>query len=193
MTKAELRARIRPLTAALAPAEQVARSEAACRLLAALPEFTGARSIFLFLSIADEPGTESLIHAALAAGKRVAAPRTDWPARTMTPIELSSVDDVSLADRGLLEPRGDLVVAIETIDLVIVPGVAFDRFGRRLGRGGGFYDRFLAHPWLRAVRCGLAFHEQLVEEVPAEQHDASIDLLVTDAGVLRFSQGYRHA
>jgi len=193
MTKPELRIRMKSIVGAITPTDRTARSDAACRVLIDLPEFARAQAILLFLSIVGEPNTDALVDAAFAADKRVAAPRTNWHARTMVPIELESIDDVVLTDRGIREPRGDTTMPVEQIDLVIVPGVAFDHGGRRLGRGGGFYDRFLAHPRLNALRCGLAFAEQLIEEVPAEPHDATLNLLVTDAGVLRFSQGYRNA
>jgi 5-formyltetrahydrofolate cyclo-ligase len=77
---------------------------------------------------------------------------------------------------------------VADIDLVVLPGLGFDPFGNRLGRGRGFYDRFLAHRDYRAVSCGLALEEQFVESVPVGPHDMPIDMLVTDKNVRRFGR-----
>jgi 5-formyltetrahydrofolate cyclo-ligase len=76
-------------------------------------------------------------------------------------------------------------VEIERIDLVIVPALAFDRAGNRLGRGGGFYDRFLARPGLGASKIGLAFDEQIVDTIPVGPNDIPVDIVVTDKEIIR--------
>ena len=96
------------------------------------------------------------------------------------------LEEGMIVNQGIREPAGGEAWPIEQIDLVVVPALAYDRSGNRLGRGGGFYDRFLAQPALRAVRCGLAFSKQVVQELPVGPNDHPVDLLVTDAEVLRF-------
>lgn len=85
---------------------------------------------------------------------------------------------------GIQEPVEPVFAAANELDLIIVPGVAFDRAGRRIGRGGGFYDRLL--PQYRAVRAGICFDFQCLPDIPAEQHDIQMDFLVTETKILKF-------
>lgn len=84
---------------------------------------------------------------------------------------------------GIPEPA-ELVFAPKELDLIVVPGIAFDRSGNRIGRGGGFYDRLL--PQYRAIRAGVCFDFQWLENIPAETHDCQMDLLVTNTKILKF-------
>jgi len=72
--------------------------------------------------------------------------------------------------------------------LIITPGLAFDRTGNRLGRGGSYYDRFFEHKTLRAIKCGFAFDEQIVESIPTSEHDQPVDMLITDKEVIYFNK-----
>lgn len=82
-------------------------------------------------------------------------------------------------------------MAFEEIDLVVTPGLGFDREGNRLGRGGSYYDQFFANPELKARRCGFAFAEQLIGSVPVTEFDEPMDFLVTDEQVVYFDSGRR--
>jgi 5-formyltetrahydrofolate cyclo-ligase len=86
---------------------------------------------------------------------------------------------------GILEPAVPVFAAKDELDLIIVPGTAFDRAGRRIGRGGGFYDRLL--PQYRAVRAGICFDFQCLEAVPAEEHDIRMNFTVTETKILEFA------
>jgi 5-formyltetrahydrofolate cyclo-ligase len=132
--------------------------------------------------------TEPLVHAAWDAGKTVLAPKVYWKDHHMTPIAIHSLDE-GLAEGayGVREPIGGRPFDPEQIDMVIVPAVAYDRRGNRLGKGGGFYDRFLAAGALRARACGLAFDEQLLDALPVGPHDEPVGMVVTDTDVLRFT------
>ena len=77
---------------------------------------------------------------------------------------------------------------IEDIDFVVTPGLGFDRKGNRLGRGGGYFDRFFSNDTLRAVKCGICFSEQIVDEVPMDETDIPVDMLITDKEILIFNQ-----
>jgi 5-formyltetrahydrofolate cyclo-ligase len=87
---------------------------------------------------------------------------------------------------GLREPVAGAPIPISIIDLVVVPGLAFDKSGNRLGRGRGFYDRFLAHPEFTGLTSAFAFEEQFLPEIPVDPLDRSVDMLVTDKKVRRF-------
>lgn len=165
------------------------RSVRACRRLADQPEFKRAEVVMVFLSAAHEIDTSSLVLHAWEAGKRVLAPRISWEQRRMLPTEIRSLtDDISRGPLGMREPTSGPPIPVADIDLVLVPGLGFDRLGNRLGRGRGFYDRFLAHRDFRGVACGLALAEQFVDAVPAGPHDRSVGLLVTDKQVRRFGR-----
>jgi 5-formyltetrahydrofolate cyclo-ligase len=106
----------------------------------------------------------------------------------MLPIEIHSLtSDVHHGLLGVREPVEGMPVPVSDIDLVIVPGLGFDEHGNRLGRGRGFYDRFLSHRDFRAVACALAFEEQIVPAVPAGASDVRMHMLVTDQRVVRFA------
>ncbi len=105
----------------------------------------------------------------------------------MLPIQIDSLsDDLSESILGIREPADGMPIPLANIDMVIVPGLGFDTKGNRLGRGRGFYDRFLAHRDWAGVACGLALEDQVLDEVPVTDHDAKINMLVTDKAVRRF-------
>jgi 5-formyltetrahydrofolate cyclo-ligase len=137
----------------------------------------------LFLSMPDEIDATTAIHAAWGLGKTVVVPKVDWEHRTMVPVVLSSFDHLEVDRGSLRNPPGDQVMDVGWIDLVVTPGLGFDRQGRRLGRGAGFYDRFFADPRLRAGRCGLCYADQIVDVIPVSGTDLPVDWLVTDEQV----------
>lgn len=107
----------------------------------------------------------------------------------MLPIQIDSLsDDLSESPLGLREPAQGMPIPLAHIDMVIVPGLGFDLAGNRIGRGRGFYDRFLAHRDWHGVACGLSLETQVVEQVPVSEHDVPIHMLVTDAAVRRFQK-----
>lgn len=141
----------------------------------------------LFLSTALEVDTQQLALQAWADLKRVLSPRVSWDQRRMLPIEIKSlVSGVEQGYTGIREPVEGLPVPVSDIDLLAMPGLGFDHQGNRLGRGRGFYERFLSHPDFRGVSCALAFEEQFVESIPVGPLDARVSMLVTDVAVRRF-------
>jgi len=164
-------------------------SRAACELLLALGEYRLARSVMLYAPIAGEVDCRPVAVAGWKDGKTVLLPRVTWASRHMVAVPVDSLDHPVVTGRnGLREPEGE-PWPIERIDLIVVPGLAYDRSGNRLGRGGGFYDRFLANPSLAAHTCGLAFSIQVVRELPVRPNDYPVKVLVTDKEVLRFTDG----
>lgn len=187
--KRDLRRQLREYLAALAPEELHERSVTACRQLFAQPEYKQAEVILIFLSTAQEVDTSQIALQSWADYKRVLAPKVSWDQRRMLPIEIHSLTrDVREGMMGLREPADGMPIPVADIDLVVVPGLAFDEHGNRLGRGRGFYDRFLSHRDFRAISCALALEDQVVPDVPVDEHDISVDMLVTDQQIRRFKR-----
>ncbi len=188
MTKKIVRQQLRDKLSGVTPEQLGERSAAACRLLVEQPEYVRADVVMLFLSSAGEVDSTHLALQAWSDSKRVLVPKVSWDQRRMLPIEIRSLSsDVEPGFMGIREPVDGMPFPVADIDLVVVPGLGFDRAGNRLGRGRGFYDRFLAHRDFRAVACGLALAEQLVESVPIDETDMRVSMLVTDRGVIRFT------
>jgi len=166
--------------------DAAAMSRQACRSLVELAEYRRARSVMLYAPIAGEVNCRPIAVEAWKDDKAVLLPRVTWEARQMVAVPVGSLDHPTVTGRaGLREPDGE-PWPIDEIDLIVVPGLAYDRLGNRLGRGGGFYDRFLAKASLAAHTCGLAFSIQVVGELPVHPNDYPVKVLVTDKEVLRF-------
>jgi len=161
----------------------------ACQAVTALEEFRGARSVMVYWPIPGEVDCVGVLFAAWEAGKTVLLPKVLWDRDRMIALEYRSADQPLVVGRcGIHEPADGQPWPIDRIDFIVVPALAYDRQGNRLGRGGGFYDRFLAEIEAGAETCGLAFAQQLVEELPVHSNDYPVDILVTDTEVLRFDR-----
>lgn len=166
---------MRQRLAALCPTDLSAKSALIRQRLEALGTFADANTVALFAAQPSEPHLDPL----LGGARRFCFPRVNGQA-----LEFYAVDHASELVEGrwnLREPHPDAsrLVRPEEIDLLLVPGLAFSPTGARLGRGGGFYDRLLALPALRAHRVGVCFAEQLFEELPLEAHDREVELVVS--------------
>jgi 5-formyltetrahydrofolate cyclo-ligase len=121
--------------------------------------------------------------------KIVAVPRVLWDERELEPVVIQTLNcPMDISRYGLRNPSGTEIMDVAQIDMVVVPGLGFDESGDRLGRGAGFYDRFLASHNFKGIRCGLAFEDQLMASVPIDEHDMRLDMLVTDQKVRRFNK-----
>jgi len=189
--KKELRAQLRQTLSTLGAETIRTRSALAAQQLILTPEYQRSEIVMTYLSLPLEADTTSVVLHAWQMDKRVLAPLVRWDMRQMIPVEINSLDTdvVDESSGGVRQPVSGDPIPVELIDLVIVPGLGFDGRGNRLGRGRGFYDRFLAHPRFHGVTCGLALEEQVVEAIPADEHDMPIHMLVTDQKVRRFSAG----
>lgn len=144
--------------------------------VARLPSFAAAANVMAFSATKGEPDTDSLFARLAAAGKSLVLPSVE--AQTIVPRRVG--DGLVEGRYGILTPVGVVVDVVE-IDLVIVPGLAFTADGRRLGQGGGHYDRFLPTLRVACTSVGVCFAEQLVDDVPTDGHDCNVTLVVTDA------------
>lgn len=174
--KAALRARMRAL-----PQPAPAASAALCRRITDLPAFQAAGSVLAFYPMPAEPDIRPVLEAVLAAGKLLSLPRS-LEEGILLPGIVPALDALVPGPWNIPEPPPGAPVPAQT-DLVLVPGVAFDRSGRRLGHGAGYYDRFLAQT--AAFSVGICFAQNLLAAVPAEAHDLPVQAIITEAETLR--------
>lgn len=183
--KPTLRARIRAARDAILPDERERASEAAAARALALPEVAHARSVLAYAALPEEIDPAPLVASLRGLGARIALPRVCEPG--VMSLHWTG-EDTALAPgaMGISEPDETCEWARpEDLDLVIVPGVAFDASCARLGFGGGFYDAFLPILPAATPTIALAFEEQVVDAVPCGEHDARVDAVVTPSRVLR--------
>lgn len=146
-----------------------------------LKEFINAKSIFIFVSFGSEVDTHEIIKHALTLGKKISIPLVNKESKTMEAREISSLEDMKEGYYGILEPSENaLVMNPGEIDLIIMPGVAFDLKGGRIGYGAGFYDKFLVKVPSATPKIALAYDMQRVEEVPMDTYDVKIDGVITE-------------
>lgn len=183
--KDEMRKHFRALRAALPEAERWAIDGAIAASVQRLPQFAAADAVFTYLSFGAEVDTRGLIGAALEAGKTVALPRVVPGTRSMDWYAIDSLNGLEHSPLGMEEPPADPTRAVRAVDfacpVALVPGLAFDGAGYRLGYGGGFYDGFL--PAFPGTAVGLCRAAQLVDRLAGwEPHDVPVSLVVTERG-----------
>ena len=158
-------------------------SHAAAQILLKQEQWIGARHVLGYLALNDEVQLSSLLKVTFTASKTVTLPRfipeTGLYGAAILP-EKEGFATLSFGRFGVLEPAATApMLPLNQLDFVLVPGVAFDASGNRLGRGKGFYDRLLAATNNSCIKCGVALDEQLVAAIPAESHDISMNFILT--------------
>jgi len=145
-----------------------------------LPAIQKAKSILFYASMPGEVDTLAMIEKAFFLGKRVSLPIVEKNQRKLIPTVISSMEDAQQGTYGISEPilDPDKALALKDIDAVIVPGLAFDRLHHRLGRGAGYYDRFLSTLPDTVTTVGLAFDFQLTESLPTQAHDMRLQQII---------------
>ena len=165
------------------------RDERSTRILQRLverPEYRDARTVMTYVGVGSEVPTVPFIEAMLQSGRRVVVPWCE--PEDLRLFELRALDELGPAAFGLLEPSpslredGERLPGLEVVDLVVVPGVAFDQHGGRLGHGKGYYDRLLARRRPGTPAIALAFQCQIVDAVPMTDWDVPVDLVLTESG-----------
>ncbi len=181
--KSQLRATVRARRREIPPERRASDAEALADALMHIPGLVCARLVLGFGANAEEIDPEPALRRLREEGVRVAYPRVSQQELDLH--EVADPADLVLAAYGIREPRPEAPrVHLNEIDALLVPAVAFDRRGFRLGYGGGFYDRFLARLPEDTLRIGVAFDEQLLDELPREPHDEPVDFIVTPSTVL---------
>jgi 5-formyltetrahydrofolate cyclo-ligase len=170
------------------PAWKAAASQAIISRLEALPLFQEAQVIHTYVAWRNEVENHDLIRRLLQEGRRVAVPKVEPDTGQLQHYFIADFSTLQKGAFGILEPPSDpnRLAAPSQFDLVLVPGLAFDRSGSRLGMGKGHYDRFLAE--VRAPKIALAYDFQLVEKLQVEGHDQRVNIIVTDKTVILCSQ-----
>lgn len=185
--KREIRKKVQEERDSLSPRERTARSAAVLDRLWSLEDFREADTVFFFISFRSEVDTVPMIKQALAEGKRVCLPYTYTDSKQMVASHvLDFENDLEPGNYDIMEPRPESIRPIppEEIDIIVMPGVAFDVDGRRLGYGGGYYDRFLNQCRDDCLRVAPCFDLQVIDEVPCSDHDHHIHMIVTEKRVI---------
>lgn len=181
--KKAIRSAVRALRDGLPQDDRTARSRSIARTLLALPEVASARTVMVYSSFGSEVDTAPIVEQLLVDDRRVALPRIEDG--DIVPVVYRAGDPMRAAAFGMDEPVGEEVVPADEVDVILTPGLAFDRQCHRIGYGGGFYDRLFARTRGDAVKVGVCFATQLVGPLPHGRHDVPVDVVVTDAGVVR--------
>jgi 5-formyltetrahydrofolate cyclo-ligase len=186
--KAELRRSLRAALRRLGEAERASASTQAQALLRRQAVWLEARAILFYAPIAGEIDLTPLLEEAVAAGKTAALPGFVSATGTYGAFAVSHLGrDCRPGKFGVPEPSPACAAwPLNRLDLALAPGLGFDLSGRRLGRGGGFYDRLLAR--VGGIKCGVAFDRQIVERVPAEAHDIRMNVILTPTRWLRVAE-----
>lgn len=180
-TKEVLRARVRAARRALSPTAVDAASRQIAERVISLPEFSRARVVGCYVALPHEVQTADLIARCWRAGKKTCVPAFDATARGYLWAWLDDGEPMVKGPAGIPQPETMRKALPAELELMVVPAVAFDRAGRRLGHGGGHYDRLLAQ--CPGFKVGIAFEVQVVEEVPSRPHDVAVDVVVTERRV----------
>lgn len=176
--KSVLRARLRETVRSIPAPERAAGSQNLCAMLRRQPVWQEAAAVLGYAPLSDEPDIAALLEDAWRAQKTVALPRFDSLCQSYVACLVRHAGELVPGRFGVREPGADCpLISLNQLDLILVPGVAFDLTGHRLGRGKGFYDRLLAG--VRGHKCGVAFAAQIVAEVPAESHDVRLNSILT--------------
>lgn len=143
-------------------------------------EYKDAANIFVYVSYKSEVDTHKIISKAIVDGKRVFVPKVISNEEGMEALEIKGLHDFKKGSYGILEPMGSDYVKPQIIDLILVPGLAFDKKGGRIGYGGGFYDRYMKSTSKSTVKIGICYDFQMVEEVTMDFNDVLVDKVITD-------------
>ncbi|HET7275819.1 MAG TPA: 5-formyltetrahydrofolate cyclo-ligase [Longimicrobiaceae bacterium] len=180
--KRKIRGEMRRVVAEMSPSAREAAGNFIAERVWTVPEIAAARVILLYSAMPDEVPTAAI--AAEARSRRIVVtyPRCIPATREMAIHRVQHPDQLRPGEYGILEPTeiNCPLADINDIDAAIVPGVAWDKNGGRLGRGAGYYDRLFAHPDWRAFRCGIFFARQEVTAIPMEDWDSPLDAVITE-------------
>lgn len=185
LSKGFLRKSILQKRDSIEPSLRDKKNEMIKKRLTELKEFKDAEVILLYASFRSEPDTHGLIKECLLAQKRVFLPRVNKEKKELEIREINSLDQLKKGHWGIPEPDEDSPLRdINEAELIIVPGVAFDRRGGRIGYGAGYYDKLLSGLDKTIPVIAIAYDEQIMEEIPLEPHDKRVDLVITDREVI---------
>jgi len=177
-SKSAVRSRIRAWLGGISDEERRVASEQACGLLKEQGVWRAAKRVLFYAALKDELDLTALWNDAIADGKQIALPRFVPQNKSYEVCLIDPKEALCQGQFGILEPPpGCSPCRLNQLDLTMVPGIAFDLEGRRLGRGRGFYDRLLKD--VSGTKCGVAFDRQVEPQIPVEPHDIRVDCILT--------------
>ena len=185
MSKALAREEARRRLATLDARERAAADAAIAARVWEAPEVAQARTLLLYAALPEEAATDAIAREALRRGIRLVYPRS-LASGALSLHAVGSLGELRPGRYGIREPEAGPVVPAREIDAALVPGLAWDRAGHRLGRGAGYYDRLLGDPGWGAFRCGVFFAVQEVPALPRDDWDVRLDAVVTERELLHF-------
>lgn len=155
--------------------------------LLSIREFSSSDTVCLYAAFRSEVATSELLKASMAAGKKVLLPKVDRDGHMLKLYEIEDMKELQAGFMGIPEPSpsDSRLASIDEVDVVVIPGAAFDCSGNRLGYGEGYYDILLSGKKEKITIIALAYEEQIVDAIPAEDHDVKVDIIVTDKRVIR--------
>lgn len=190
--KGEIRKRILGLRNAMTEAEVEEKSREVLKAVLGIDSFDVFGTVMCYMDFNNEVKTGEIINLFLSKGKRVAIPAVEKYGKTaksrIVAYQINSLEEeMQKGAYGILEPVKDIsrVVDPKEFELVLVPGVAFDRNGNRIGFGAGYYDKFLCKTRKDCVKAGLAYEYQVLDSIPAEKHDILMDYIITEKGIVK--------
>ena len=143
--------------------------------------YKNANKIFTYISFGSEVDTKEFIKYALSDNKEIYVPKTDKGKREMVAMTINSLDNMGVDKWGILEPKTVEEDKIgEEFDLIIMPGVAFDKFGNRIGYGGGYYDKYISRKNIKCPKIALAYDLQIIDKIQCEEHDIKADGIISN-------------
>ena len=173
---------------ALAGFARTSASRAITVALLAEPGYINARSVLAYMGFGTEVDTAAFVAHVLHDGKLLALPRIDKASKSLRLHRVNRLDELVSGVWGIREPHSEApAVGLTEMDFVLLPGVAFDRRGARLGYGAGYYDRLLGSSTSQAVRVAAAFDLQIVDSVPTDAHDQLLDIVISENQIIHAS------
>ncbi len=180
--KNELRKIYKEKRKLMSRAEAEEKSVLACNRFLESEMYKNARTIMLYLPLGNEADTNLIIKSAFADGKKVALPVTEQESGAITPYFVNENTEFAKGAFSVTEPLNSQAADISEIDVVIVPGIAFDKNGNRIGFGKGCYDKFLNK--FDCIKVGFCYDYQICDEIPSDKYDVKMDCIITEKRVI---------
>ena len=185
--KRGIREKISITLSELSESELADKTKAVENRLFEFANFFESKIVLLYINNVNEVNTEQIIEKSLKLNKIVIFPAIDTKNHEIKLMKIDNIEtDLKNGSRGILEPDAEKckVVPVECIDIAIIPGIAFDEKGSRIGSGDGYYDRLIPKLPITARKVGIAFEDQIIKQIPTESHDRHVDIIITEKRII---------
>lgn len=190
MDKKSLRKKVLEKRSKLSKEDIIQYSKIIAEKLYEMDYYKNAKRLMAFISFKDEIHTHDIIKTSINRGKSIVVPITLSETKELKVSELHDFSELEVGFYDILTPKQEFIRFVDpnTIDLILMPGVAFAKDGYRVGYGGGYYDRFLAKLDKKVMKIALAFDLQVVDTVPVESFDIPVDMIITEKRIINCSE-----